>query len=1064
MKKTDIVYNGVDNGTPEDACAKGAVSMGFGLTSVTEVSTPIVPPSEQLYHLGDDARVLLIHKGTGYENVFVYDADSGKTRAYRKDLLTDGGAEVTDGDILAEVDGEPTSMAVIGNVVVLTFADHCLYLYRNADGYIVRSNKIPPLRMKVVAAVRSAAFEWENVDGDTSSEEKNHRASFYPDGYFPSGFYKVIGGNGTGASKYNLDNITAEGATNDRSEENEAEQAHMAQFTKMIADWGKKGYLFTPVLLRACVRLKTGEAASLTNPVLCFPYEDPMIAGFCGFGNIYGGYENTPTSYRGVAYKLFGKFSFGDDGNDIEIYKDIIDSIEVYMSAPIYTFTTDGRDLRKRQEYTTELNGFGNVWNRANMHFFDAAYRDQWNNTGSTQPYKRKNMSGYASKNAAHFESLRYVISLGKKENALSYKELEKVATFYRVCSIPFEENLNRAKAEDLNDEAYRKEIYADCYFDAEEVAKEYGKATAADYAAVGGDENGKVGSTFAGYRKLLTGHDDGDMSVTTEDLASLKTLDDALRSSVQEYPTSVTAYNSRLINVGNTVDYTTMSEAGISVFDKCVPLSGIKGVAHPMRMDVNGGILTTTSSPIRGIAEGTDESSGQHFYAKVQLGANAVDFFNENEDNDVSVPYYLTCDDPNVTKVRFEAILRTTTASGGTANNASIVTLKMERHDYLSLSYYKGEYTLEDAYAYDEYGQLLGPSAAKETYDALKKRIEEDPSLCRTVRNDYIKASDTADPYTFDSANTAYFNSTVRSVKVVPEAISLGQYGQNQLYAICEDGIYSVDVNSEGKLSGVSTYSNDIISDPGKVCVVNRRMVANNGISWDMYHGQTKETLLSLARNMAFVYDTLPHLTDVPEAKEWAALLGRIAEGEGKGEGTLFHFLQNCNIAYDGRNDILIGYGGDLAFTAMYKKEFGLHMVNVPATYSVQGNATVLADSGHRIYDFSKATMAGSTSGMIVTRAFRLNDTDANGTGKVMEAIVRGLFPKGKVRMILYGTKDYIRWYPVASSANHYLTNRSGTAYRAYRLVVFAGLERDEYISHVTIGYTEDETGRSHF
>ena len=116
-KFIDISFNGVTNSMPDDSCAPGDVSMAFGLTSEAYVSTALQPKQTHLYGI-DGCDILLVHKGNGYENVFIYDPADAMTRAYRLADLLD---EDTGKDCLCETEGKPVSTAVIGNVVVLCF-------------------------------------------------------------------------------------------------------------------------------------------------------------------------------------------------------------------------------------------------------------------------------------------------------------------------------------------------------------------------------------------------------------------------------------------------------------------------------------------------------------------------------------------------------------------------------------------------------------------------------------------------------------------------------------------------------------------------------------------------------------------------------------------------------------------------------------------------------------------------------------------------------------------------------------------------------------------------------
>lgn len=968
----DISFGGIANTLPDDLCNNGDVSLAYNLTSQTPVSTPMRPSETQLKHI-DGCTILLIHEGSSFKNVFVINPE-GNVLAYRySDLLQDA-----DPEALASVTGTPTSCSILGNVVILTFPEGCKYLYRSGDKYIVRSNKVPPISMSIVAACRYVAPFLDSEKG-----KNKYIYAGAPDGIDP----QFAAGNYEEAGKDIKNYTTPEGETNSaQTEENSVEQALMSSATKLIADWGDYGYLFSPVLVRAAIKLKTGETVSLTNPILCYPLPTAPIKIFCPYGtltNMFKGYFLT----RGIAYKLFAKVAF--DG-DYEEWKDIIGSIDVYMSTPIYTHSTSGRDLRR-----SKTPAFVNI---LKIEEFEGAM---------------KNYSEYIGEKI-------FTVSLGTKDS-LSYSELEKISSFYKVRSIPFAKDMNKdVTSTGALTEDYKKEIYYS--------RETYGESEEYPYS--------KYYDSFLGYRKLLTTYNGKDMNVTSESLSTLPTLDDALRSNIVHYPDKTVTYNSRLIEIGETLDYSSLSEVSLSYFDKYLRLYRLLEVPANVTRDAISSTYINFCYAI-----GMNSTTGATFYAKTNiriLGTGAV-------------PKYLTIEEPNITKVVGYA-----TAEWGTP---MVVTLKFKKHDFLNLAYFAGDVKTEPVKKNGAYSQawldFCGHMAViTDDPDSMFYREGAyDSEAFKTHRSDYIRESDVADPYSFQDSNTAYFNSDIKDVLVVPQAISLGQYGSNQLYVLCQNGIYTVGIDSAGQLSSVNSFSKDTISNSSKACIASSRLVANNGTSWDVYEGQTKQTILQIDRNLTFVYDNLPRLSEVPGASAWKGLLP---------SNVVFDFLSSCSLAYDGVHDMIFGLSNDYDFMAVYRKGLGLHFVPNKASDVVTANNLVLSSRGGLVYDYSASALASVSDGLIITRPFRL--CDSNGLFTVNKIIVRGMFDKSHLGLLLYGTRNYRNYHLVKTSCKHYITNVLGTPYKAYRLAISAQLSRDEYISHCSVEFENREVGRIHF
>lgn len=939
MQNVDLSFQGVSNALPDDLSPNGQLSMGFGLTTEGVVSTPVLPSATQLYGI-DDGEIIFVHAGTTFKNVIVY-FSTDDIRIYRiEDLIVPNAAAEPLATVKAT--GRPTSVAQVGNLLTLTMPGTSIFLYRNGDSYDVKNANLPPITFELTAACRNTA---QLSYGDDEQEYAwADGAAGMPDGMWPVSFLSTYEG-------FSTDDLVRQGETQDRRNENEMEQKIMAVFTKMTADWSRHGYLFSPVIIRAAYRLKTGALAGLTNPVLCFPFKEPMMAA-AEVG------DDGRWIFRAIGYKAFARIV---SCASTDTYADIIDAIEFYMSAPISVLSPDGTGIRW-QEYTDDaFCGF-------------AGFFSNGDTTGRND--------------------IKKLITLGSVD-ALSYSELETVSTFYLVRSIPFRAEEFNQREEDLYEPDnlsqftdYAREIYF--------------------------DKVGDVG--LLGYRKLLTTTDDGDMDVNADSIVTLPAMSDTLRSNAGRIPDKFFSYNSRLIAVGDTIDVARQPDP--SFFSTCRRLCGITSVS-----DTPYALGASIQTPV---AVGNDSSSGDEFYFLFPMEQGSTHF-----------PIYLTCEETNVRQVICLA---------NKNGNNYIATLSFKQHDFLSLAYFAGTVRYEKA--------DVGSDALQKYLDLLDRL--RGGQLNHTIsRPDLIRASDVADPYTFDDANTVWFNSPVRTLLVTPEAISLGQYGTSQLYAICRDGVYTVDVDAEGKLSSVHTYTNDIISHTERATVMSSQMLVGSDIAWEVYTGQKKTTLLDLARNFAFRFD-LPFLAGLPAAREWAHLL----TGD-----TLFRFLRTATLSYDAADEQIVATAPDAPFIAVWRKGFGLHLIPSTGARPIQSNHLILVnDDSHILYDFSEASLADTATGFFVTRPIHLADDPRNGYVTLRKVILRGVFDRGKVALILYATRDFTHWTCIASSSSYFINNISGTPYKAFRIVGFATLRRDDYISHISLVYDGKATRNVHF
>lgn len=960
-KQVNLEFSGVSNVNPDNISKNGEVAMGFGLTSQSTISTPTSPKKVHLYHI-DNCDVVCIHKGSGFENVFVYDKVNDQVRAYHYDELANEDGEPT---AIASVDGKPTSACMLGNVVVLTFSDKQKYFSREGDEYTYeRDSNLPTFHMEIVAAVRRAfysqneAYRAEGPDGIAISKnvDRGDDVGDYAAGKTDEPYdYKDIPSVGTGSP----DNASGQ------------QNAYMGLFNAIIEAWAKRGYFMSPVLVRACYRLKSGGITSLTPPVLCMPF-NVLFVGCVIYSGLIINFNNFVAT-RGIAYKLYAKF-LGIKDDDFTSYGDVIDSVEIYMSLPIYTHSTDARDVKKTPVLSYDINGFGPIFYSYPAHNEEVCY------------------------------PMFYIVP-DLKGTPLSYDNLEGVSNFYLVRSIPFKKSELVDLTTDEASDYYKNEIY-DTYTD----------------------------GTLRGYRKLVK----EDLSVTSESLATQESMKEVSYETTGLNSQSIKSvvYNQRLINIGKITRTSVERGIGPSAFTNIVRMKSLcmmeEGTDYsptvqyditsvpeiPVGYDLNGYMYKLVCY---GVAKNEDASKGI-----IPITYTAK-----------SIPMYFAFQ-----QVNLKYILAQGSYFNGARPKDTYAKIYFEEHPTLNLAYFKGEV--------EEYtNESDGYAAVKAEYEALEKAVAEGAATYTT--DNYIRASNVGDPYTFEDSNTAYFNTTVKEVMVVPEAISLGQYGTAQLYVLCEDGIYTVAVSNEGKLQSVTTYSQERPVHPERSCVFKTQLVTNNGREWGAYSGQRKEDLLSLMRNLAFAFDELPHISDKIVSGDYSTLV----QGT-----TLYDFLCNASLAYDGHNDQLVAYAEGYPCIAVWKQGHGLHILPIPATRKVEASRLVLADAEQNIYEFAEADILEDTEGLLVSRPIHLAD-DINTPCTVRKLIVRGDFDyqRAQIKLVLYGTRDFRKWHLVASSATYYLTGISGSGYKAFKVAVIAKLGRHEYISHLTIRYVEKPT-----
>jgi len=88
----------------------------------------------------------------------------------------------------------------------------------------------------------------------------------------------------------------------------------------------------------------------------------------------------------------------------------------------------------------------------------------------------------------------------------------------------------------------------------------------------------------------------------------------------------------------------------------------------------------------------------------------------------------------------------------------------------------------------------------------------------------------------------------------------------------------------------------------------------------------------------------------------------------------------------------------------------------------------------------------------VLVTRPLKLDAP--NNLKSIASIIQRGVFKKGHVAQVLYGSRDLIHWFPIASSMDHYLRGFRASPYKYFRMMLICTLEPNETLFGCSVQY----------
>lgn len=291
-------------------CADGTLDQAINLVPENGALRPVLPP-KTLFYIPPRYTMLAVHKVAGIDMLLFYAADNNGKIYYgnKKDLETNFAANIKEIDIFISGDENVYDCAIIGNTVCLATESGLQYLlYR--DGTYVYLGAKPPfiaLEFGMIKEPRHGAYQEKDiVIHKDMSPEKPTAATFGMESELASLTQQLYGM----LLPYVNDNITA------------------------------KGYFYQPFFVRYAYRLYDGSHYWPSAPILMLPTATiPLLK----IGAVSSGDDANHVKVKTTM--LVDKYSLmcrpcgvTSDGGSLSAWSDIVSGIDIFVSAPIYTY------------------------------------------------------------------------------------------------------------------------------------------------------------------------------------------------------------------------------------------------------------------------------------------------------------------------------------------------------------------------------------------------------------------------------------------------------------------------------------------------------------------------------------------------------------------------------------------------------------------------------------------------------------------------------------------------------------------------------------------------------
>lgn len=976
--QSNINFVGISNAPSDFSSEDGVMSTLVNLVPENGELKPIMPPKTLFSTINTSAILLAVHTITGTtgsnEKHYVMRANGSGDNAGKVVLMyyIEGNANPIEIGTLDIQDTAP-KIAVVGNTLVVYSQDEMhYYIWKEVettttddDGkktttyefkYVDLGSHLPELKMEF-GLIRTSM---------TAHTETKRKGGGYEDVMYivqlPSDWSKSEVEAITNIESIKFEKKYHLEGDDDNWKSDVGNQTYIENQTCGIintihATEQKYGRFLFPFLVRYAYRMYDGSSITMHSaPILMLPTTSEAVAIFCLLPK-EGTLEAVISSICFQSAYLGCRIV---NSTINENWKDVIKSIDVFVSAPIYSFKAAGMDtkLYNFKKLTAASKSFGI--------FSDGSYHIQRVYTANPNPY----------------DSPLYRIDTPRYTKAEMFEDLANKNLFYLLKSIPYE-----------SDSEWMK------------------------YA--------KHGATLPFHK----------IEVTNNYLSSLtnkEVMTDDYDSHDVTTATGTYVYNNRI----NLYDITKRLFGGFSIYNQ------------------SSDIGTSTTDPATygfSVFYEIKESTGTRIVAPT-----------DNISGCNSLPPYLFYPNINCTK----AIVKYT-QYGKTYYR----TFKMVAHDFLN-----GAIAITSFWGYDQmtfestsdidslsgYSGLLD-TPTTDTYDECTKAatiweaqadtsITEDPetSTKSIVLQNKIYTSEINMPFYFPVANI----NTIGTGKIIgvastTKALSQGQFGQFPLYAFTDSGIWALTLTSTGGIATVTPTTRDVALDNGhSIAQLDDAIAFITDRGLMLLQGSDTMCLTEALKGDWFDPATLYGWNQVSTKS------GIIDASLGSGE----RFFSNAYILYDyPRQRLILVHSGEnisLMYSLTSKMwgmvDLGNKLVAVANTYP--DCAVQMINRGglsrySSIVDISQTTES-TMPVLAVSRPITMGDPYTRKT--IYDVVGRG----DNVAMLLYGTRDYKRWFYIGSSVSRHLHNLGGTPFNAFRLVMVGNLTSEQRLVGASIEY----------
>lgn len=984
----DIIYTGVHSDTSDYECRDGELDIALGVAPYKGTLRP-QPTPKTIATLPEGCKVVFMHTTSqGKKNYIIADKDGGLywTPADAVTPLKESNR------ILKYV--ETTHVSAVGNTLIVFTAKDMNYILWKDGTYTFLGTHLPETDINFSLLGHPRFYSINRETGN---------------------------GSANGTFRINFDDIPAGGIYQPLSDENKKKITAqvMAKVNRFVRQQTvEKGRFCFPFFVRYAYRLFDGTHTMQSAPVLMMPSTTSAVVVPWYRAQGHGSYNSADMDIMLVAAELEYQILKNAATAEMELWSDIIQGIDIYISKPIYTYDQSG-EIESFNDFDNFLSRFIGRLRSAPFPEGDRVIKsvkdptedyllgayDNFNFIDTNLEYTYAQLwQMFFSKDRTTPDTTMHLPEFSEDKQKES---IEAVSTFYKLATIDFKDitpgKITAVKIGDGYLETLtNRPTLEDDYLSHDSLTASYSYAY-----------NRRI--NLAGVKRTLFG--------------GFRPA--ALFPLCQNIHSFTISNNDKKITITPAKQYTGQSTKKIRIFlrengkEYTVDAADDPDLHPLMRRFVQNVNRTTTYKHSDGFTteivynfeEGTKTTTKYDSSGSVAL--TKTEYNTYYEESWGSWLFY-----PNPAAYRI-AIYE---------NGLYTFSAELKPHPFLN-----------GAYAF------LGFRSQRKNNTQELPSANDGPSVVNEFNKIYT--SEAGNPFLFPlgGVNTVGTGDVI-ALAAATKALSQGQYGQFPLYAFTTDGVWALQTSENGLYSSIHAVTRDVCINPASVTQTDNAVIFATARGIMVLSGASATCISDPIRNAG-----APALAQLPGI---GALLHFY---DGSAEKLTFMpfgtFIKDCRIIYDYANRRLIVFHPEAPYAYVYAiddSQWGMLYARI--TSAVNSYPDAIAMNGRSIIDMGQSETDVSKA-FIVTRPFKFGNP---GVMKSVDTVIqRGIFHRPYMVHVLYATTDYINYFPVHSSSSKVLTGMRGGPYKAYRLVLILSLNKADTLYGFSASYTPRLTNR---